>query len=339
MSPRILIIRLSSIGDILLTTPFIQQVRKKFPTANISYILKKEFADLLINNPHINDLILLDSSLGISGLMDLARQLKEKKFDIVFDLHNNLRSNRLTSVFKRSIVSRINKNKIKRALLIYLKINLFKQIRTISEKYLLVGKRYQIKDNGEKLQIFLNDESEKKVQNYLSENDLEKNEYISFAPGAAHFTKMWPAEYMEDLINKTLRDVNTKIVLLGGANEKDILPKFESNESVINFCGKTSLLESAGILKYSKGIITNDSGLMHMASAVNIPLVAIFGSTVEELGFFPYRANASVLEIKDLRCRPCTHIGKSKCPLNHFNCMRLISVERVFAEMEKKIVR
>jgi heptosyltransferase-2 len=339
VSPRILILRLSSIGDILLTTPFLQQVRNRFKQAHITYVVKKEFSDLLKYNPHINHLIKFDSSFGIAGLLDLARELKENEFDIIFDLHKNLRTNRLTSLYKQDKVSKIVKDKFKRWLLIHLKINLFKKIRTAPQKYLQTGLDYNIEDNNEKLQIFLNDDIEQQVNELLINNNLHKGNYLCLAPGAAHYTKMWPLEYVEKLISKISNASDNKIVLIGGPNEKDILSQYNTNNNIINFCGETSLLQSAGILKYARGIITNDSGLMHMAAAVDIPIVALFGSTTEELGFFPYRANASILQVDDLWCRPCTHIGREKCPLGHFNCMRQISVNQVFNEIEKRIAQ
>jgi len=247
-----------------------------------------------------------------------------------------LRTNRLTSVFKRNKVNRIRKNKVKRSLLVNLKINFYNKVKMAPEKYLDVGHKFDIQDNDEKLQVYFNDKCEQSVENFLKENDLQKGEYICFAPGAAHYTKMWPLENVDNLIKKTRSTFKCKIVVLGGPKEREILPQFESDKNVIKFSGKTSLLESAGILKYSKGIVTNDSGLMHMAVAVKIPVIALFGSTVKELGFFPYRANASVLEINDLWCRPCTHIGREKCPLGHFNCMRQISTGQVLKEMESK---
>ena len=336
-SPRILILRLSSIGDILLTTPFIQQVRKRFSNAHITYVVKREFSELLKHNPQINELISFDSAFGIAGLLELAKTLKQKKFDIIFDLHNNLRTNRLTSVFKSKKISKIRKSKIKRSFLVNFKINLFKEIITAPQKYLHVGQKYNIKDAGEKLQLFLNNSLEQTVENFLKKNDLEKKHYLCLAPGAAHYTKMWPIEYVANLVTKIINKYNYKIVLLGGPSEKNFSPQFKSNNKVIDFCGKLSLLESSGILKYSKGIVTNDSGLMHMAAAVDVPIIALFGSTVKELGFYPYKANASILE-NDLWCRPCTHIGRKKCPLGHFNCMRNISVDRVFNEIEIKFI-
>jgi len=338
-NPRILILRLSSIGDILLTTPFLQQVRNRFKQAHITYIVKKEFSDLLKYNPHINHLIKFDSSFGIAELLDLTRELKEKEFDIIFDLHNNLRTNRLTSTYKRYKVSKIKKDKFKRWLLIHLKVNLFKKIRTAPEKYRQTGQHYNIKDDNEKVQIFLNDDIEQEVNQLLRKNNLQKGQYLCLAPGAAHFTKMWPLEYVEKLISKISDMSDIKIALVGGPNEKDILAQYKTNKNVINFSGQTSLLQSAGILKYAKGIITNDSGLMHMAVAVDIPIIALFGSTAEELGFFPFRANASILQVEDLWCRPCTHIGREKCPLGHFNCMRQITVNQVFNAIEKRIAQ
>jgi len=208
--PRILILRLSSIGDILLTTPFIQQVRKKYKDGHITFVVKKEFSDLLKNNPHINELIRFDSSLGIAGLLDTAKNLKKFNFEIVFDLHNNMRTNRLTNGIKNSQISKIKKHKIKRSLLVYFKINLFDKIKSAAEKYLQTGAAFDIKDNNEKLQLFFDDETNNAVEQLLEKNNLKKGHYICIAPGAAHFTKMWPLEYMEKLIQKFYRRIDIR---------------------------------------------------------------------------------------------------------------------------------
>lgn len=336
MPSKILILRLSSIGDILLATPFIQQVKKTFPEAEITFIVKKEFNDLLKHNKHIDKLISFDPTYGIAGLLDLTKQLKSRNFDYIFDLHNNLRTNRLTSGFKGNKVYKIKKYKFKRSVLVNFKINLFRQIKSAPEKYLLVGAESGVKDNGEQLELYWDETTETKIEEHLNENNLQKDRYICIAPGAAHFTKMWPLEYSVNLIERIINNSNLKIVILGGPGEEKILQQGEPSIDIINFCGKLSLLESAVVLKYSKGIITNDSGLMHMAAAVKKSIIALFGSTVKEFGFFPFRADATILENKDLWCRPCTHIGRRNCPLGHFNCMRQITVDRVFKEVSRK---
>jgi lipopolysaccharide heptosyltransferase II len=334
---KILILRLSSIGDILLTTAFIRQVRNKYPNARLTYIVKKEFQSLLSHNPHINKIIAFDSATKISGLKDLNRIVQKEKFDLVFDLHNNLRTNRLLAGLKLAYISKIKKSKIKRAVLVFLKINLYKTIKSIPERYLEVGKKFGIQDDGQGLELFL---STKKAENnleILKKYDLIPGRYICIGPGAAHFTKMWPIENYQKLIKKISEETDYKIAILGSPQEKGLLKEIENIKNAVELTGELNLLESASIIKESAGLICNDSGLMHMAAALKKPVVAIFGSTVRELGFFPYRADAAIIE-NDLWCRPCSHVGRSKCPLGHFKCMRLISTARVFEEVKTKLV-
>ncbi len=334
---KILILRLSSIGDILLTTAFIRQVRNKYPNARITYIVKKEFQSLLSHNPYINKIIAFDSATKMSGLKDLNRIIQKEKYDLIFDLHNNLRTNRLLAGLKSAHISKIKKSKIRRAALVFLKINLYKTIKSIPERYLEVGKKFNIQDDGQGLELFLSTNNAENNLEILKIYDLIPVQYICIGPGAAHFTKMWPIENYQKLIKKISEETDYKIAILGSPQEKSLLKEIENIKNVVALSGKLSLLESASIIKESTGLISNDSGLMHMAVALKKAVVAIFGSTVRELGFFPYRADAAIVE-NDLWCRPCSHVGRGKCPLGHFKCMRLTSTARVFEEVKTKLV-
>jgi lipopolysaccharide heptosyltransferase II len=337
-SPKILILRLSSIGDILLSSPFIRQTRKTFPGANISFIVKKEFADLIRYNPHINTIYEFDSSSNYENLKKLNRQIKTDKYDLIFDLHNNLRTRQILSGLNASSIHRISKSKIKRAMLVYFKLNLYKRTKPIAERYLDVGKSSGISDDGLGLELFWDGATDKKI-NELNRSEKLADKYLCLAPGAAHFSKMWPLDYSIKLTESIIEKTDYTIVILGGPAEKSMLNCFPQNERIINFTGTLKLLESAALLAQSKGIITNDTGLMHMASAVNVPILALFGSTVKELGFFPYRSKSSILENNKVWCRPCSHIGRSHCPLDHFKCMRDISVNQVFEKTMQKIIK
>ena len=200
---KILILRLSSIGDILLTTPFIRQVRSKFPKAEIIYIVKKQFADLLRFNPHIDRLIEFDTTGKLKGLYALNLKMQNEKYDLVFDLHNNLRTNRLTKGIEKSKVFKIKKNKIKRAALVYLKINKYKNIITIPQRYLHTGKKTGITDDGKGLELFLGAEDE---TNPATSFGLNKLQYLCFAPGAAHKTKTWPMENVAELVYRVVTE-------------------------------------------------------------------------------------------------------------------------------------
>ncbi|MCB9057681.1 MAG: glycosyltransferase family 9 protein [Calditrichae bacterium] len=330
---NILIIRFSSIGDILLTTPFVRQVKNKFPDAHLTYVTKQEFAPLLKYNPYIDDLMLYDASTKLKGLYQLRDELSEKKLKYIFDLHNNLRSSILVKNLSGTL-SKIRKNKFKRAILVYLKWNLYREIKPVSVKYMDVGSGAGIRDDGKGLELFLRGEK----NDIFQENNLEKEQYICVAPAAAHYTKIWPLEYVKELLIRITQTSKLKVAILGSKSETILFKALPETENIIHLAGKMSLLQSAQIIKYSKGIISNDSGLMHMASALNKPIVAIFGSTVKELGFFPFRAESTIIQNDNLWCRPCSHIGREKCPLSHFKCMREITVDTVYNTVKRKFI-
>jgi heptosyltransferase-2 len=163
---------------------------------------------------------------------------------------------------------------------------------------------------------------------------IDNDSIICFAPGAAHFTKRWPKEYFKQLGKKIRERAKHKIIILGGETDRELGAFLSDNDQVYDYTGKLSLLETGCLMSRARGLVTNDTGLMHMATAVNLPVLALFGSTVKSFGFFPYRGRVKVLENSTLSCRPCTHIGRSECPKNHFNCMKEITPEQVFNNLQ-----
>jgi heptosyltransferase-2 len=332
---KILIIRLSSIGDIVLATPLVRVLRKKFQDSQIDFIVKKEFSELLRYNPHITNLIELDTSKGFKELLRLKHQILKEKYDLIIDIHNNFRSVFLRT-FSGAKVVKINKRVFKRFLLIKFKINLYKNAIPVAERYIETVTRFSIKNDNQGLDIFVPAEIINVAKNKI--NFSSENFYIAIAPSAKHETKRWPAERFAQLADKLIEKFNAKIILLGGIEDREICARVKStmHGEPINLCGETTLLESAGVLSLCKLLVTNDSGLMHIGSAVKTKVVAIFGSTVKEFGFFPYGTKSIVVE-KPISCRPCSHIGRSKCPKGHFNCMLSIQVDDVFKACEKII--
>jgi len=330
---KILILRLSSIGDILLTSPFIRQVRTAFPEAQIDYVVKKVFSDLVRFNPNLNSIYEVKPEQGRAGLRELKQIFKKQSYDYVFDLHNNFRTKNLSAGLNKTV---IHKERIKRALLVYLKKNHYETITPIPERYLQTAEKAGVKDDKGGLELFWPDSIEKKTDTVLKEMHIH-SEYIALAPGAAHLTKRWPPEYFSVLVQRISEFFKGHVVLLGSAAEQAELNNLTVSKKVFNFAGHLSLLESAAVLKRAKVLVTNDSGLMHMASAVKTPAIALFGSTVKEFGFFPYRSEHIILEDTTLSCRPCSHIGRAECPKGHFKCMRNITPEMVLKELRKKI--
>ncbi len=314
---KILIIRLSSLGDILLTTPVIRSLKRKFPNSQIDFIVKKQFKDALLYNSNISNVIIYENE----NVKLLKSDLKSENYDLVIDLQNNFRSNELTNGMKGQI-RRFKKPSVKKLLLVWFKINLLKDLKTIHERY---AEAAGIEIDNKKLELFYPQDVKTELK--------ESGKYIGLAPGSKHFTKRWPSEYFIELGNNLVKQGFT-IVLFGGKDDKELCTAISVNiNGSINLQNEDQLLQTAAEMKRCKLIISNDSGLMHTASAAGVPLVSIFGSTVREFGFMPEGSQNLILENKSLSCRPCSHIGKENCPQKHFKCMKEITPELVLIQL------
>ena len=325
---KILIIRFSSIGDILLTTPFIRQVRNKFPEAQIDYVIKSKFSELIKHNPNLNNIFEFGEPPALP-LKSLIKNINHGKYSYIFDLHNNIRSNVLRHRIGANKKYHIRKNKIEQKILIWFKKNLYKKITPIPERYLDVGQPAGISDDDKGLEIYWPDKAERTVKDKWREAGIDLSKpIIGLVPGAGFFTKRWPLEYFSELANRFKGSY--QVVILGGTNESGLGEVLATDKNIHNFAGKFTILESGIAISSMNLLIANDSGLMHMATAVKTPVIAIFGSSVRELGFFPYRGKSIVLENTELNCRPCSHVGREDCPRDHFKCMREIPPQRVY---------
>ncbi|MCW8810412.1 MAG: glycosyltransferase family 9 protein [Ignavibacteriaceae bacterium] len=318
---KILIIRLSSLGDVLLTTPLIRNIKKKNPAIQIDFVVRDKFFEAVQNNSNLNKIYKYVNSK--SEKESLFTSLSSKKYDLVIDLQNNLRSKEILRQV-HSKVLHFNKSNFKKFLLVHLKINLLKDASQIPLRYAEAAGIDKLDNEG--LDFYTEN-----LTNTLLKKDVK---YIGLCPGAKHFTKRWPKEYFIDL-GKKLETAGFKIVLFGGAEEIQICNDIESALSNAINLSNTSLLQVGADMKLCDAIYTNDSGLMHLASAVGIPVLTFFGSTVKEFGFFPYNAKSIVLENENLSCRPCTHIGRKSCPKIHFKCMLEIKSELAYSSLTK----
>ena len=313
---KILIIRLSSLGDILLTTPLIRTIKKKYPQIMIDFLLKEEYSDLLKKNPHINQILLYSKEINNQISKPLSNS---SKYDLIIDLQNNIRSRKLTLKLKVRTV-RFKKYSFRKFLLVKTKINLMKNLPTVPIRYAdTVGLEL---DNGG-LEIISDKQASKNLSGL-------KN-LVGICPGAKHFTKRYPVEYHKQLC-KLLLENDFNVVLFGGKIDKNICAEIADEiPNVINLQNEDDILQTVSDMKLCDIIICNDSGLMHVASSLNKKLITIFGSTVKEFGFMPYNCkNSIIIENQNLTCRPCSHIGRSSCPKSHFKCMRDIRPEDVF---------
>jgi len=307
---KFLIIRFSSIGDIVLTTPVVRCLKTQISDAEVHFVTKKQFKGLVENNPYIDKYFLLEKSLN-----DLLTDLKSENYDYVIDLHNNLR----TSIIKLRLgVKAFSFDKLnwQKWLLVNLKINKLPNIHIV-DRYLATLNDFGVVNDNKGLDYFI-----PTITNPLN---LEPNSYVAFAIGGQHNTKKLPNHKIIELCSK----INKTVVLLGGkedeTNGQEIADKV--GEKVINYCGKCNLNQSAEIVRQSEYIITHDTGMMHIAAALKKKVISIWGNTVPEFGMYPYQTEYKVIENKELSCRPCSKIGYKKCPKGHFKCMEDLDFE------------
>lgn len=329
----ILIIRLSSIGDVILTTPLLRVLRQKFPDACIDFLTFDSMNDVLQNNPRIDNLYTITKK----NLFDTISQKKDLKFstdnyNYVIDLQNNLKSHVLRWGMSESILS-FDKRRLYKLRLVYLKER-FSNYYKIPDLYIETLRQFGLVPDNLSPEIWLNSDIE-----YNFKKKKSKSNRVVIAPGAKHFTKRWPKKKFSELVNKLLNHkFNLELVLVGASEDKescDFIAK-NSNDRVMNLCGQTTLLETAEIVDSSALVITNDSAIMHIASARQVKVIALFGSTVEEFGFVPYNSNFTIIQ-KNIGCRPCTHYGRNKCPKGHFKCMNEITVDEVLNEITQNL--
>lgn len=340
---KILVIRFSSLGDVVLSMPLLHFLQVNYPTAQLDYLIRKEYAELVRNHPAVNRLIEFDVSEGFSGLLQLRKSLQSNGYHLVLDIHNNIRSRVLTFPVRRfKRVSRVRKNQFIRFLLVHFKLNLYRVFYErppkVWQKYLrTISEEWRSWSRPEMTRVFLSRESRENVKGILKETGIA-SPFAVMAPGARHFTKRWPEHYYTELINRLYGKYKIPTILLGGPDEAGLaenIAKSARGYAAYSLAGKLTISETAAVIEQAEIMVTNDSGLMHLGAASNRKLVAIFGSTVEELGFFPETENALVVEEKELKCRPCSHIGRSQCPKKHFKCMLNLRPDNVFRQMEE----
>ncbi|HVN48155.1 MAG TPA: lipopolysaccharide heptosyltransferase II [Bacteroidota bacterium] len=334
---KILIIRFSSIGDIVLATTLLRVARIKYPHAQIDFLTKREYSSLIRYNPNINNAYEFDSAGGVSSLRKMKRKLLAEQYDLVIDIHNSLRSRYVRKGIARKIVT-IKKHVLARMMLVKFKWNMYHHIVSVADRYIETLKEYGVHNDGKGLEIYIPDQVRSGAADAVAALRLNGDEKVfGFCPAAKHATKRWPQDRFVELGIALAQRWKAKIFLFGGPEDindcgaiANAINSATGKTSAENLCGKCSLLETAAMMKYCDVVVSNDTGLMHIAAAMKRKLVALFGSTVKEFGFFPVGTKSIVLERTDLPCRPCSHIGRASCPQKHFKCMNDISVGAVF---------
>lgn len=309
---KILIIRFSSIGDIVLTTPVIRCLKQQLSAVEIHYVTRQSFSSVLNANPYIDKLHTFKEDIS-----EIYEQLKNEKFDLLIDLHKNLRSLRLKQQLKVKSYA-FDKLNFKK----FLAVN-FKLIRSLPEKHIV--QRYLetlvplgIKNDNKGLDYFLEKRDQVDASHLFFNGKKEK--FIALVVGGSYYTKKIPVSKLREIC----RIASLPIVAMGGKEDAVIAEELQKEfPKLINACGKFSLNQSASLVQQSEWVITSDTGLMHIASAFDKKIISVWGNTIPEFGMGPYlpREENKIVEVEGLSCRPCSKLGYKKCPKGHFKCM------------------
>lgn len=329
-APRVLLVRFSSIGDILLTTPLIRALRARHPGARIDALTKERFAPLLADNPHLD--AVLAPAEGES-LTALAARLRPARYTHHLDLHGSLRSRQLR-VLLPGRWRGYDKHRLARGFLVLTRRNYYPAgTPPVPERYFEAAEGLDVRPDGGPPEFGLGAAAFAEADAFLAQRETAPGrELIALAPGAAHMTKRWPLEHWKALARE-LGAAGKRVVVVGGPEDVAAAEEVaRASPAAVVAAGKFGLQGTGALLARASALISGDTGVMHMATGVGTPVVALFGPTVEAFGFFPYRAHATVVE-RELPCRPCSRMGGPACPLGHHACLREIGPEAVAAAL------
>jgi ADP-heptose:LPS heptosyltransferase len=330
---KVLIIRFSSIGDIVLTTPVVRCLKQQHPEVKIHYLTKAVFWPLLTYNPHITKLHLFNDNLD-----QVIEELRAEDFDFIIDLHNNLRTARVKKALDvpNAAFPKLN---IKKWLLTNLKLDLMPD-KSIVERYFEAAEPINVHNDGKGLEYLVPENMQ------LGNNDIPMSHWGGFVGcviGGSYATKKLPVAQWQ----KFCELIPYPVVLIGGPEDRDEGTQIAAQDTIkiYNSCGKFNLNESAELVKHARVIVSNDTGLMHIAAAYKKPIISLWGNTSPEMGMFPYYGynnlksriapQSVIMENKGLGCHPCSKLGYNKCPKKHFKCMNELDMAQVSAHVQR----
>ena len=327
---KVLIIRFSSIGDIILTTPVVRCLKQQLPNAQIHYLTKYGYRGIVQSNPYIDKVHVLEENLP-----EIISQLNAEKFDFIIDLHNNLRTLKVKRALKDVQAFSFEKLNMQKWLLTAVKVNLLPRIHIV-DRYMKTVETMGVRNDGLGLDYFI-PEKEIVPDDHIPHSHILG--FIAIVIGAAHATKKLPLAKLQQLC----AEIDHPIILLGGPEDRKLGDEIAliDDVKIYNACGKFSLNESADLVRKAKIVITHDTGLMHIAAAFKKPIISVWGNTVPAFGMIPYYGSAmvanSMFEVKGLWCRPCSKIGYNKCPLGHFKCMQKQDIQGLVTQVMSSV--
>jgi len=303
----------------VLTTPVVRCIKKQLRDVQVHYLTKKAFLPVIGANPYVDKFYTIEKDVS-----EVIKELKKENYDFVVDLHHNLRTMQVKRGLQKSAAS-FPKLNIEKWLMVNFKMNRLPNVHIV-DRYFDAVKSLKVRNDGEGLDYFIPAQDEVDINTLPASH---RNGYIGFAIGANFATKQLPVHKIISIC----KQINLPIVLLGGKEDADRANEIEKavGNKIFNACGKYNINQSASLVKQAKKIITNDTGLMHIAAAFKKDVVSVWGNTIPEFGMYPYKAGAGshIIEVKGLSCRPCSKLGFNACPKKHFNCMEQIDEKEI----------
>lgn len=337
MNPeRVLVIQTAFLGDMILTLPLIQEL-KKHSKSETDVLCIPETSELLKNNIYVNEIISYDKrNSGLKGFTDLISKLRKKKYDLIISPHRSFRSSLISYLAGAKRTISFDNSSL--GFLYDERIGYDKDVHEIIRDLRLLGSEGIKRSEIIKPEIFTSAEDKRKIDCLFYEHRINSGDkFIVIAPGTVWFTKRFPEKKFAvlcDLIEKQGR----KIFLIGSRKDKkisDFIVNNSKNRSIINVSGCLTILESAELISRAKLLISNDSAPLHIANAVHTDVIAIYGATIPSFGFYPYGKNDVIIETNGLKCRPCSIHGGNKCPIGTFECMMSISEKEISDAVNK----
>jgi len=335
---NILLIRFSSLGDLVLTTPIYRELRKIYPDSRLTLLTSEGFGRVLENNPHLDEIIYHHRKETRNDLEKLIDQLRLQKFDLIYDIHNSLRSRWIGWQLKRHAPKPehwlIEKRTLARELQIRFGWAQFFNGKSQREQWLEPLRRHHTGALSTKTELFPSVADKNYVKAWLNQNDLQDKPFVCIGASASFPLKCWPLQNFKKLIENIIQS-GISVVLVGTNGEietEELAEYFRGSQNVFCAAGMFTILQSAALLEMANAVVANDTSIIHLAEAMRTPSIALFGPTVKEFGYAPMLAQSRLMETDlALRCRPCSRTGKGTCKNRQQQiCMYSISTQKVW---------
>ena len=337
-NPKILIIQTAYLGDVILTLPVVQNIKKQMPGAEIDFLCIPQTEAVLRNNPYIRELVIYDKrgKKKISGLRKIISRVRNSRYNIIISPHRSFRSALITHFSGSDILIGFDINSMSGMLTYrvrYIK-NTHEILRNLELVKVIPGIKLTADNQILKPELFPSKDDIEIVDNFI---DPSFNPFIALAPCSKWFTKQMSERKTVEVINSLIKSAY-KVILIGGSDDAQYCKKIENdvnNPKLLNLCGKLTPLQSKAVIEKSVCVVSVDSAAAHLGASTGTPVVQVYGSTVPAFGFYPLTSRNIIIENDMLDCRPCTDHGRNSCPLKHFNCIEELDVNKIIESVGK----